>query len=175
MASYSSLGVSLMSRTVCKRAHAAYLEDFTPSSRISGSGLATADSSRRVVKCRDSVFISLTSTSNTLLKRTQSTAGPRSEIDKQIQQGFANTYRHCPWSTSPPQSEAKSFQGPMINCKYSKSACKSTRKLPQWLIDLPCRDRISTSPPVVSNSIEPSTSTNFSSRSFVFDDNEDVA
>jgi hypothetical protein len=102
MASYSSLSVSLMSKTVCKRAHAAYLEDFTPSSRISGSGLATADSSRRVVKCRDSVFISLTSTSNTLLKRTQSTAGPRSEIDKQIRQGFANTHRRCPWSTSPP-------------------------------------------------------------------------
>jgi hypothetical protein len=102
MASYSSLSVSLMSKTVCKRAHAAYLEDFTPSSRISGSGLATADSSRRVVKCRDNVFISLTSTSNTLLKRTQSTAGPRSEINKQIRQGFANTHRRCPWSTSPP-------------------------------------------------------------------------
>jgi hypothetical protein len=43
-----------------------------------------ADSSRRVVKCRDSVFISLTSTSNSLLKIAQFTAGPRSEIDKRI-------------------------------------------------------------------------------------------
>jgi len=73
-----------MSKIASKRAHAAYLEDFTPFSRISGSGLATADSSRRVEKCRDSVFISLTSTSNTLLKRTQSTAGPGREMDKQI-------------------------------------------------------------------------------------------
>jgi hypothetical protein len=84
IASYSSLSVSLMSNIVSKHARAAYLEDFTPSSRISGSGLAAADSSRRVVKCRDSVFISLISTSNTLLKRTQSTVGPRSEIDKPI-------------------------------------------------------------------------------------------
>ena len=84
MASYSSLTVSLMSKIISKHEHAAYLEDFTPSSRISGSGLVTADSSRRVVKCRDSVFISLTSTSNTLLKSAQSTANPRSEIDKQI-------------------------------------------------------------------------------------------
>lgn len=83
MASYSSLSISLMSKIMSKHAHAAYLEAFTPSSRISGSGLATADSSRRAVKCRDNVFISLTSTSNTLLKRTQSTAGPRSETDKQ--------------------------------------------------------------------------------------------
>src|SRR6266404_3832432 len=44
-----------------------YLEDFTPFSRISGSGLAAADSSRRVVKCRDDVFINLT----------RSTAGTR--------------------------------------------------------------------------------------------------
>ena len=84
MASYSSLSVSLMSKIVSKHAHAAYLEDFTPSSCISESGLATADSSRRVMECRDSAFISLTSTSNTLLKRTQSTASPGSEIDKQI-------------------------------------------------------------------------------------------
>jgi hypothetical protein len=102
MASYSSLSISLMSKIVSKHAHAAYLGDFTPSSRISGSGLVTADSSRRVVKCRDSVFISLTSTSNTLLKRTQSTASPRSEIDKLIRWGFANTHCHCPWNTSPP-------------------------------------------------------------------------
>jgi hypothetical protein len=101
MALYSSLSISLMSKIVSKHVHATHLEDFTPSSRISGSGLATAASSRRVVKCRDSVFINLTSTSNTLLKRTQSTAGSRSEIDKQIRQGFASTYRHCPWSTSP--------------------------------------------------------------------------
>src|SRR5712672_919758 len=67
IASCSSLSVSLMSKAVSKRAHAAYLGDFTPSSRISGSGLETADSSRRVVKCPDNVFISLTSTSNTLL------------------------------------------------------------------------------------------------------------
>lgn len=84
MASYSSLSISLMSKILSRYVHAAYLEDFAPSSLISGSGLVTADSSRRVVKCSDSVFISLTSTSKILPKKTQSTASPRSEVDEKF-------------------------------------------------------------------------------------------
>ncbi len=87
VASYGSLSISLMSKIVPGHAHAAYLEDFTPSSHISGIGLETADSSRRVVKYHDSVFISLTSTSNTLRKRTQPTAGTRGEMSWRIRAG----------------------------------------------------------------------------------------
>ena len=72
-----------MSKILSRHAHAAYLEDFALSSLISGSGLVTADLSRRH-ECRHIVFINLASTSKTLLKKNQSTAGPRIEIDKKV-------------------------------------------------------------------------------------------
>ena len=70
------------------RGSAHYLEDLAPSRGISGSGSETADASRRVVKCCDSAFMSLTSVSNTLAKSVQSTAK-----SMQVQNGIVR-FRH---------------------------------------------------------------------------------